>query len=343
MTHTIKITIALLLVMPLLFSCQPSTHKPKELSLNGAWALKTMVSIDGHKFDYPNEEHVTLLRIYQSDSCMYECKWAVSSSGNVIIPNDILTVTIVNKGNHEILYLENGHPRPLTVVNDTTIVIQEMGAKYTWVKNSTLPPRRIDEIRNVIANYKESDESPNRFIFSTAEGELETENNYLTYFIAGIMGVLVLIGYFAVRTYRNKKHLESMLKQISDERENRPQQVTNALKDVEDEFLHSSYYITLCNRISAQKPFSKDEWEEIAGSLNRVYPGFTNRLFNLSRMSEIESHVCLLIKLRVPPKDMATLLCKSSSTISSIRSRLYSKVFGHDGGAKEWDDFILSL
>jgi hypothetical protein len=26
-----------------------------------------------------------------------------------------------------------------------------------------------------------------------------------------------------------------------------------------------------------------------------------------------------------------------------VRSRLYKKVFGHKGGAKDWDDFVLSI
>jgi hypothetical protein len=60
-------------------------------------------------------------------------------------------------------------------------------------------------------------------------------------------------------------------------------------------------------------------------------------------MSELEYQVCLLVKLRVPPKDIATVLARDTSTISTVRSRLYKKVFGRKGGAKEWDDFILSI
>ena len=29
--------------------------------------------------------------------------------------------------------------------------------------------------------------------------------------------------------------------------------------------------------------------------------------------------------------------------ITSIRSRLYEKVFGKKGGSRDWDDFILAL
>jgi hypothetical protein len=60
-------------------------------------------------------------------------------------------------------------------------------------------------------------------------------------------------------------------------------------------------------------------------------------------MSELEYQVCQLIKLRVAPSDMAVVLARDASTISTVRSRLYKKVFGRKGGAREWDDFILSI
>jgi hypothetical protein len=40
---------------------------------------------------------------------------------------------------------------------------------------------------------------------------------------------------------------------------------------------------------------------------------------------------------------MAVVLARDASTISTVRSRLYKKVFGRKGGAREWDDFILSI
>jgi hypothetical protein len=51
----------------------------------------------------------------------------------------------------------------------------------------------------------------------------------------------------------------------------------------------------------------------------------------------------MLTKLRIPPTDMASVLARDVSTISTVRSRLYGKVFGRKGGAREWDEFILSV
>lgn len=88
---------------------------------------------------------------------------------------------------------------------------------------------------------------------------------------------------------------------------------------------------------------SDEDWKEIEGQLKRVYPGFTSRLRNLYQMSELEYQVCLLIKLRITPTEMADVLSRDGSTISTVRSRLFMKVFGRKGGARDWDDFIFSI
>jgi hypothetical protein len=58
---------------------------------------------------------------------------------------------------------------------------------------------------------------------------------------------------------------------------------------------------------------------------------------------ELEYQTCLLIKLRIAPTDIATILSRDTSTISTVRSRLYKKVFDKKGGAREWDEFIMSI
>ena len=86
-----------------------------------------------------------------------------------------------------------------------------------------------------------------------------------------------------------------------------------------------------------------NDWLTIESQIKKVYPGFSSQLRNLHAMSELEYQVCLLIKLRITPSDIAIVLARDASTISTVRSRLYKKVFGHKGGAKEWDEFILSI
>ena len=77
--------------------------------------------------------------------------------------------------------------------------------------------------------------------------------------------------------------------------------------------------------------------------MNSIYTGFTEKLYNLYRMSEQDYHVSLLIKVRIQPKDIALLTAHSKESVASTRSRLYTKVFGQKGSSKDWDDFVLSL
>ena len=86
-----------------------------------------------------------------------------------------------------------------------------------------------------------------------------------------------------------------------------------------------------------------NEGKGLADNVNNVYTGFTEKLFSLYRMSEQDYHVSLLIKIRIQPKDIATLTTHSKESIASTRSRLYQKVFGKKGSTKDWDDFVLSI
>ena len=86
-----------------------------------------------------------------------------------------------------------------------------------------------------------------------------------------------------------------------------------------------------------------NDWAELAESVNDVYIGFTNKLYSLYRLSEQDYHVSLLIKIRIQPKDIATLTAHSKESVASTRSRLYQKVFGKKGTTKDWDDFVLSI
>ena len=116
-----------------------------------------------------------------------------------------------------------------------------------------------------------------------------------------------------------------------------------AIESVESSFYASDDYQMLQRRIATGQLLKDDDWHDIEAQLRKVYPGFGSQLRGLYTMSELEYQVCLLIKLRIAPKDIATILARDMSTISTVRSRLYKKVFGRKGGARDWDEFILSM
>jgi regulator of replication initiation timing len=105
----------------------------------------------------------------------------------------------------------------------------------------------------------------------------------------------------------------------------------------------SEIYHRLQQCLNSGRSLSHQDWTQLAELVNSIYTGFTEKLYNLYRMSEQDYHVSLLIKVRIQPKDIALLTAHSKESVASTRSRLYTKVFGQKGSSKAWDDFVLSL
>lgn len=105
----------------------------------------------------------------------------------------------------------------------------------------------------------------------------------------------------------------------------------------------SDVYQHIQDNLNTGRPLTHQDWLGLAEMVNSVYSGFTEKLYNLYRMTEQDYHVSLLIKMRIQPKDIALLTAHSKESVASTRSRLYQKVFGKKGSSKDWDDFVLSL
>lgn len=107
--------------------------------------------------------------------------------------------------------------------------------------------------------------------------------------------------------------------------------------------MSSPIYLRMKQYLNEGRNMSESDWAELTEAIETTYAGFTDKLYSLYRMSEQDLHVSLLIKMRIQPKDIATLTAHSKESIATTRSRLYQKVFGKKGSTKDWDDFILSI
>ena len=159
----------------------------------------------------------------------------------------------------------------------------------------------------------------------------------------GIVVLLLLIARIAIDYRKEKRRLQLQLQQIHEVQQERPKAVRQAIESVDAAYFASDEYLSLQRRIATGETLKDDDWNNIKSQIKKIYPGFSSQLRNLYAMSELEYQVCLLIKLRVAPSDMAVVLARDASTISTVRSRLYKKVFSQKGGAREWDEFILSI
>lgn len=114
-------------------------------------------------------------------------------------------------------------------------------------------------------------------------------------------------------------------------------------QQAETAIFRSDIYIKMKRLMAEGRSLNEVEWQQLMETVDGVYTGFTDKLYSLYKMSEQDYHVCLLIKVRVSPKDIATLTAHSKESVATTRSRLYQKIFGRKGSTHEWDEFILSL
>lgn len=349
------------LVCVILAGCNRRT-KPDEYSLNGVWIMThAEYPVSGLSEDFPDADGETLCRIYEGDSIFYEC-WirtmkpgqpqnVMTASDVIIVPQSKEVCTLIQKdGAGKPLYLEDGSVRPIKFLSDTSMTIQKVGIVFTWTLAKEMKQERIAEIKEIIANNLSSAGEMRQFVLPTTERQLKAANSQLkatahtlAYIIIILVLAVLLIVYVAINVSRKKRRIEQQLRQMSEERELRPHPVRQAMAEVEEDFFHADFYLSLRRRIAAGEMLKEEDWEEVEQRMKPVWPTFSNRLFDLCHLSELEYRVCMLIKLRVSPSEMANLLSKDTSTISTVRSRLYKKVFQRKGSSKEWDNFILSM
>ena len=326
----------------LLLGCSKAGKEQKPYLIDGAWILQRLETPMGDSHDFGRN---TYCRIYDGDSMMYECFLDSAGSSLVLAPEEVCNITVINNGNGDVLYLQKKDPHPLVLVNDTTIIIQEDGTRFTWVRSERITREWRVTIREIImkAFCEEGDGKAGRYVLSATEREQESTIHRLAFILFGIVVALMILAQVAIANQRSKRRLQLQLKQIQEEHDTRPQPVRQAMMAVEEAFFASEKYAELRRLMANGQHITAENWDEVERQLKLVYPGFTSKLRSLRPLSELEYQVCLLIKLRIAPKDMAGVLCRDVSTISTVRSRLYQKVFGRKGGAKEWDDFILSI
>ncbi|MBQ3754283.1 MAG: hypothetical protein II864_12225 [Prevotella sp.] len=340
MKHTHLIP-SLLLALTLI-SCTHRQQPVRDRSdLAGAWVLRHVEYPSGTEEGYSMQGDGTSCLIYDHENRLYACNISTTPTGLLVKPTAATTVTLVDKGGGEWLYLEDGDPHPLRVT-DSTITIQRMGILYTYASADGLYSEWGDDIRDIIDSQPAGPDPANdqKYVLSVRERQLA---NYI-YWLVTLIAIVII---FAVANHivnrRRRQQLQLQLRQIQEVQENRPPTVRQAAKSVEDAFLASDEYAALGRRMATGSLMKAEEWQQVEHSLKTVYPGFTAQLQSLYPMSDVEYHTCLLIKLRIPTKDIVAVLAREANTISSLRKRLYKKVFDREGGAKDWDDFILSI
>ena len=337
------LTYVVLFAVTLLVGCNSEGSKSKPYCLQGAWMLSHYETPMGHTETFSSDR--TFLRIYKGDSALFQCRLTNTESAMIIQPQLQCIVTLIDKGGGENVYIEGEDPRPLTLKDDTTIVIQQNGVLYTWHRADRIGQEWGEEICSIIAagSLHGDNEYVSSYVLSAKERQQAGIIHVLLFSIMAVALVSLIIAWIAIDNRKAKRRLQLQLQQIQEMRDERPQSVRQAMASVETSYFASDGYLSLQRRIATGQRLQEAEWADLENQMKKVYPGFSSQLRSLYAMSELEYKVCLLIKLRMAPTDIASVLARDVSTISTVRSRLYKKVFGQKGGAREWDEFILSI
>ena len=311
--------------------------------LDGAWSLTHLKYPEDVEVDFPSNGRATF-KIYEGDSVLYNCQLIYTGSGIVVVPLGIRQITLKELGGGERIYMEDDDLCPLVVVSDSVMTTQHWGRVHTWVRASDMSEERIREIKEFIRYDEENGaDELGHYVLFTTERKLQADNHRLGYALMALTLVLLVAVYWGMAKHRKAKLVSQRLREIEEERMLRPSPVRKVMKEVEQEFFESDYYLGLYHDLSEGKRMKKEDWEVIEHHLNAVYPNFTNHLLGLYPMSEMEYQISLLVKLRISPKCIASVLMRDVSSISSTRKRLYRKIFNKMGSSKDWDDFVLSI
>lgn len=331
------------LVFVLLGACSAGDGTVRN-DMVGAWVLKKIIFPTGYEAVYPNERGYTRCKIYDIDSTFYYAELLTVDSETMIVPLEYERYTLINDV-EDTLLVENGRfMRHFRLINDSVYTVFNNLEQEIWVKTNSMTAGRKDEIRRAVSeNIDSGEENSRNFVFSTSERRLMRVNQNMFLVVVVLVCMALLLVVYVRYLIKKSKLIKRELEHIEEMNRLRPQPVVQAMRMVEKEFFSSEYYLAFRTRLERGEVLKEDELDELGLRLKPVYPDFVNRLYKLYNMSRHEYHVCLLLKVNIPPALIASALCREVSSISSTRSRLYGKVFGKKGGAKEWDMFISTL
>ena len=105
-----------------------------------------------------------------------------------------------------------------------------------------------------------------------------------------------------------------------------------------DEELLSAPPVSRLHRLADRgQAATSDDWTALQQLLRQQAPDFLARLNAAASLTPKEQNVCLLIRLRFIPSELAVLTAASPQTITNMRVRLLQKLFHEKGGAREFD------
>ena len=114
--------------------------------------------------------------------------------------------------------------------------------------------------------------------------------------------------------------------------------------NLESGLLESDIVTLLHKQAKTGRSVGEQEWAELRKMVNSHLPHFIDNLSLFDyQLNHRETLVCILIRLRFIPSEIAVLLDMSAQSLSNLRVRLLWKIYRIKGTAKEFNDKIQEL
>lgn len=226
-----------------------------------------------------------------------------------------------------------------------TLLASPCFEKYSQYTDSIekITPVGASANANALYNYS---------LIENTNTELKIENNtQRTFIVKAIFVSIILFLMVVILTIvflRHKKTLEERLELNKKSLKEAKMLEERANQDKENHLLDkkiatTAIYKDIIKILNSHSKKMVPDWQLLSETVYEIFPMFSSSLYKLKKMSEIELHVCLLLKIGISMKDIAKLVCRSEDSVYSICRRLYKKNFSDEPTAKKWKDLINSL
>ena len=92
-----------------------------------------------------------------------------------------------------------------------------------------------------------------------------------------------------------------------------------------------------------EPPISSEDWESLSRLIDEYYPTFRLLIVEKHNLPFLHERLCMLTLAGLNPTQISNLLEMSQSYSSTVRKRLYKKIFNADGKPSDFDNKIRSM
>lgn len=175
--------------------------------------------------------------------------------------------------------------------------------------------------------------------------ELESENHLVWAILLATLSCILIASLIIYRRYklikeRTEKNMRiATIKEISTG--DAPPKEVGSDKDCISRIINDKERYVTCNAIISEKAnadffLRESVWSRLEEEISSISPSFIPKLRLLyPPIKQKEICVCCLMMLELKSKDIAHIICMSNNGLSTLQMRLYKKLTGNDGKARE--------